>query len=437
MRILLLTQYFPPETGAAQNRLSDLAQRLSVAGHEITVLTSMPNYPQARIFEGYRGRVFCRETADRVRILRTWCYVGQSRGFVSRLLNYCSFALLAFICAVLAGGKQDVIVVESPPIFLGITGLLLSWWRHAPMIFNVSDLWPQSAVAMGLLRNRILVTLASTIEKCIYKKSYAITGQTEGIVQYIKSCTSSVPVELVTNGVDPERFISESRQRMSTRTQLGLVGNAFVVGYAGLHGLAQGLDTLLEAAKILQSENARIVIAFFGDGPDKTNLQQRAIANRLTNVLFFPPQPAEDMPRILGALDAAVVPLRNTTLFSGALPSKLFECMAAKLPIVVSIPEGEATRLVKAAVGGLCIPPEDPYAMAEAIARLATDRDLCTALGENAHRYVCLHYDRREMARRFLKLLPSDPVWATETLEPASSSLIQEQNLEEPTLRDR
>ena len=429
MRILLLTQYYPPETGAAQNRLSDLARRLSLAGHTVTVLTSMPNYPEGQIFQPYRGRLFCRETTAGIRILRTWCYVSRNRGFISRLLNYCSFALLALIWAVVLGGEQDVVFVESPPIFLGITGLIVSRWRRAPMILNVSDLWSQSAVAMGVLHNQVVIKCALALEKYIYQHSYAITGQTEGIVEYIKKCIGTVPVELATNGVDPERFVAVSQNRLKTRIEFSF-DNYFVVGYAGLHGLAQGLDTLLQAADILQSDKTGILIVFFGDGPDKQRLQQRAIESRLPNIWFFPPQPAEDMPRILGALDTAIVPLKNTTLFSAALPSKLFECMAAKLPIVLSVPEGEATRLVRRAVGGLCVPPEDPHAMADAIRKLAGDRDLCTSLGQNGHRYVCLHYDRREIARRFLQLLPSSQARAAEFLERPSSPAIQEQNAE-------
>lgn len=425
MRILVLTQYYPPETGAAQNRLSDLARRLRTAGHDVSVLTSMPNYPKGRIFPDYRGRLFCKETLDEIGILRTWCYVSESRGFVARLLNYCSFAVLALIWSVLKNRQQDIIIVESPPIFLGITGLILSRWHGARMIFNVSDLWPQSAVSMGVLRNKAAIRCASELENYIYKHSYAITGQTEGIVEYIKDRVSVARVELVTNGVDPGRFADISQRRSEIRSQFGF-DNHFVVGYTGLHGLAQGLDTLLEAADILRSKDGNILLVFFGDGPDKQRLQQQAIANNLANVHFFPPQPAESMPNILRALDAAIVPLRNVGLFSGALPSKLFECMAARLPVVLSISEGEATRLVQRAVGGLCIPPEDPPAMAEAISKLATDRELCITLGQNGHQYVCLHYDRREMARRFLDLFSADAECAKDTQKYVHSIAQQE-----------
>ena len=382
MRILLLTQYFPPETGAAQNRLSDLARRLASAGHEITVLTSMPNYPQGRIFDAYRGRLFSTETDGRMRVLRTWCYVSQNRRFVSRLLNYCSFAALSLVADLLASGKQDVIVVESPPLFLGLTGVVLSRWRRAKMILNVSDLWPQSAVSMGMLRNKTLIQIASAIENYLYHCSYAVTGQTEGIVQHIRSRVPDVPVELITNGVDPRKFSNAAQQRMAVRAELGFAEN-FVVGYAGLHGLAQGLDTLLDAAEMLYSERQSMRFAFFGDGPEKHRMMEQARARELKNVLFFPPQSPERMPGILACLDVALVPLRNLPLFSGALPSKLFEGMASGVPIVLAAPAGEATRLVQQANCGICVPPEDSLAMAGAISQLASDSALCRTLGEN------------------------------------------------------
>ena len=405
MRILLLTQYFPPETGAAQNRLSDLAHRLVSAGHKVSVLTSMPNYPQGRVFEGYRGRMFLSETKGGSRILRGWCYVTQNRGFISRLLNYCSFAICAFFVGVLAAGKQDLIVVESPPLFLGITGVALSRWRGAAMILNVSDLWPESAVSMGILRSRSLIKLASALERCIYRCSYAITGQTEGIVEYIRSCASGMPVELVTNGVDPQLFSDAARERSDIRAEFGFE-NKFIVGYTGLHGLAQHLETLLEAAETLATANQGILFAFFGDGPDKHRLEKVAADKQLTNVVFFSPQARERMPGILASLDAAVVPLKNVPLFSGALPSKLFECMAAGLPIVLSAPRGEASALVECANAGICVPPENSTGLAEAIKSLALDPAFSRILGDNGRRYVCCHYDRQEIARRFMNLLP-------------------------------
>jgi glycosyltransferase involved in cell wall biosynthesis len=405
MRILLLTQYFRPETGAAQQRLADLAKRLVVLGHNVTVLTSLPNYPTGRIFDGYRGRIFLEEQQDGIRILRTWAYASPNRSFLRRLLNYFSFAFLATWFGLWRAGKQDIVVVESPPLFLGIAGLILSRLRRAPMMLNVSDLWPDSAVAMGILRNRAIIRAATALENYLYRNSYAICGQSQGIVRDIKARVPEIPVELITNGVDPDRFVLSARKRDEIRRQFGF-GERCIVGYTGLHGLAQDLDTLLEAAQGLAKSNPEISVVLFGDGPEKGRLQASAKERDLNNVCFFPSQPADSMPAILSALDIAVVPLKNLPLFRDVLPAKLFECMAAKLPIVLAV-DGEARQLLERANGGIYVQPENPEALADAIRKLSGDPLLRRELGENGSRYVFAHYDRTEIAQRFADLLPT------------------------------
>ncbi|MGC2198342.1 MAG: glycosyltransferase family 4 protein [Terriglobales bacterium] len=406
MRIVLITQYFPPETGAAQNRLWDLAQRLSLFGHQVTVVTSMPNYPQGRIFDGYRRRLFVQEEQEGIRVLRTWAYVTTSRKFISRLLNYLSFAFFAMLTGLIRVGRSDVVVVESPPLFLGVTGVVVSRWHDVPMIVNVSDLWPQSAISMGILHNKILIRLATALETFLYRSSYAITGQTENIVRYVREIIPNVRVELVTNGVDPEKFIGAAEQRYKMRGDFSF-GSHFVVGFTGLHGLAYDLEGLLEAAELVGRSDERVLFVFFGDGPRKQLCEELAKQKGLTNVMFFGPQPGDAMPAVLASLDAAIIPLKDLPFFRGTLPSRLFDCMAAKLPIILASVDGEASRLLQTSNGGIWVPAEDVSQMADAARQLASDPDLCHALGENGNRYVCSHYDRREMARRFAELLPS------------------------------
>jgi glycosyltransferase involved in cell wall biosynthesis len=407
MHILLLTQYFPPETGAAQQRLSDLVKRLTYMEHKVTVLTSMPNYPQGKVFEQYRGRILCEEEENNIRILRTWSYVSKSRGFLSRLLNYCSFALIALCIGIIKGGEQDIVLTESPPLFLGITGVLLSRWCGASLILNVSDLWPQSAVSMGMLHNQLLIRMSGALELFIYRKCLAITGQTEGIVQSISDRTSKIPVKLITNGVDPERFENCGNYRERIRDEFGFE-NYFVLGFTGLHGLAYDFDCLFRVAESMQNSNPHILFAFFGDGPMKQHYCELAERKKIANVRFFPPQPGNNMPAVFSSLDAAIIPLKNSMFYAGTLPSRLFDCMAAGLPTVLAIVEGEATRLLTKANGGICVPPEDVNAIADAIRRFANDPELCRALGQNARDYIFAHYDRRELARRFVQLLPKD-----------------------------
>ena len=404
VRILILTQYYPPERGAPQNRLSDLAQRLERAGHDVTVLTALPNYPRGEIFKEYHGRFQFEERCAGVRVVRAWIYATQKKTFVRRLLNYFSFVFSSFVLALWKVRSQDVVIVESPPLFLGISGFLISLCKNAKLIFNVSDLWPDSAVAMGILSNKSLIHLSRWLEEFLYKHATLITGQTQGIVDSIQSRFTDKQVELITNGVDVRAFgrASNSNEKSRIKDEFGF-GDKFVIGYAGLHGLAQGLETVVQAAGMLSAQE-NLLFAFFGDGPEKEILMQLADDSKLTNIRFYPSQESSLMPMILASFDLALIPLRKLDLFRGALPSKMFEAMAAEVPIIVSI-EGEARELVERAQAGIAIQPENPGAMACAILQLYQNREQLTVFGRNGRRYVVEHFDRQKIAENFEGLL--------------------------------
>lgn len=372
MRLLFLTQRYLPEMGTASNRISDLAERMASFGHQVTVLAAMPNHPEGRIFEGYRGRFLMEEQNDNVRVVRTWIYASNGEGILGRLLNYFSFVLTSLIGALLKLGRQDVVFVASPPLFLGISGLVLKWCWRAKLVFNVADLWPKSAVDMGVVTNPRLIQVASALEHTLYRHSDLITAQTQGIVTDIEQRTST-PVLLCTNGVDPACTVIDGN-REDTRRQFGLGARDFVVAYAGLHGLAQGLSSVLTTAGEMQAQQD-VKFAFFGDGPEKKQLMKMAESLGLHNVIFLPAQAKSRMPEIMNAIDVALVPLRRLELFKGALPGKLFEAMASGIPVIVSI-EGEAKDLVERSRGGICVPPEDSHALAEAILLLRDNLDL-------------------------------------------------------------
>jgi glycosyltransferase involved in cell wall biosynthesis len=404
MRILILSQYYPPEVGAPQNRLSGLAQYLMRSGHSVTIITALPNYPKGEIFEEYRGHVMVEEQDENIRIIRTWIYATKHKDFMRRLMNYFSFVFSSLLGGMWKIGRQDVLIVESPPLFLGLSGLLLSWWKGAKLVSNISDLWPESAVAMGVLRNKALIALAEWLEALLYRRSHLITGQTQGIVSNIQSRLPEKRIALITNGANVDLFVPSSQLKQGglLRKEFGLEGK-FVIGYAGLHGLAQGLETVLQAAQLL-SGYQDVSFIFFGDGPEKERLIQMAHQARLANVHFYPPQPALRMPEIIASFDIAIVPLKRLDLFKGALPSKLFEAMAAEIPVIVSI-DGEARALVDKAQAGMCIEPENPQAMADAILRLYKEPNFRRTLAQNGRKYVIERYDRHQIAKQFECLL--------------------------------
>ncbi|MGO9125743.1 MAG: glycosyltransferase family 4 protein [Terriglobales bacterium] len=405
MRILILTQYYPPETGAAQNRLRDWAEYLSQAGHAVTVVTSFPNYPRGEVFEGFRGGFFLEEKHGNFKVLRCWTVVTKSRAFFLRLANYFSFVFTSLLAGIARTGKQDVILVEMPPLFLGLSALCLKSLKRTRMALNVSDLWPKSAVALGVLKNQWLIRWATRLEEHLYSKADLITGQTAGIVEDIIKRFPEKTVAWVPNGVgglNPLLPKPDRRDHQFIRDQLQL-GDKFAVVYAGLHGMAQGLDTVLRAAEALKDQG-EIVFVFIGDGPEKRDLEQRARDLRLANVRFYPPVPSAGMPEILAALDVAIVPLKKHDLFRGALPSKILAAMEAGLPIVLAV-QGEAQVLVETAQCGLCVEPEEPAEMAAAVSKLFRDRELRVRLGENGRSFVEQHYDRAQIAKRLEKLL--------------------------------
>lgn len=402
MRCLILTQYYPPETGAAPNRLSDWAQRLAAWGHQVTVITAVPSYPAGEILPAYRARRVYEERDGSVRVLRARIYVSRAPGFIRRLLNYFSFVFASLLLGTTKVGRQDIIIVESPPLFLGLSGLWLKLWLRSRMVFNVSDLWPESAVAMGILHNRFLIWLSTQLEQLFYRSSDLITGQTESIVANIDRRVR-VPNALITNGVDFRIFTDSAiAAREVPRHTFGF-SDKFVVGYAGLLGIAQGLDVVLDAAELLL-HIPDVLFVLFGDGPERERLMHESQHRGLFNVRFYPPEPKKTMPAVMASFDATLVPLKRLDLFKGALPCKLFESMAAGTAVIVGI-EGEAQRLVEDAEGGICVAPENAGALAAAVRQLRNDPELRTCLGKNARSYVLANYDREQIASKLHCLL--------------------------------
>jgi glycosyltransferase involved in cell wall biosynthesis len=401
MRILFLTQFYPPESGAPQNRISDLARRLASWGHGVEVLTALPNYPAGVVFNGYRRRAVLEEKCDEIRVIRTWILASPGKGFIRRLATYWSFVLSSVALGLPKIHRPDVVVVELPPLFLGLSGYLLSRLLRSRLILNVSDLWPASAIAMGVVRNRALIRLSVALEEFLYRKADLITGQTEGIVEDIGTRLPTKEVSLITNGVDMSRFpLTTPSERESAKADFGLADH-FVVGYAGLHGHAQGLETLVEAARLI-TDLPDVVFALVGEGPLKDDLV--AAAAGASNVRFLPNLPSSRMPYLLSSFDLAVVPLRRLPLFRGALPSKMFEAMAAGVPIVLSV-EGEAQCLVERAGSGICIEPENPKALADAVRSLRGDPEARRRMGEQGRRCVTSFYNRDRIGREFETLL--------------------------------
>ena len=381
--LLIVSQYYPPETGASQNRLRCLAQHLSEQGYKVSVLTAMPNYPVGKIFPGYRNRIFCQENMGTIRVFRTWVYATKSKSIIKRMLNYLSFASTALFFGFFFIRDIDLLFWESPPLFLGPFARVLAWSKHAKCIMNVADLWPETAIALGLVSKDSKATrLAERLEMWLYRHSDAITGQTQGIIDYIAHRVPSIPIHLFPNGVDLELFKPLEPDPLLAQ-KLGLA-NKFVVGYGGLMGYVSGLEQAIDAAEQLKDQKD-IVFAMFGDGPVKDSLIEKSRKKNLSNVRFFPTQEVTLMPKIMSLWDIGLVTLADRPLFSGVRPSKMFAIMGVGKPIVYC-GRGEGAAIVEKNACGVVVPPERPDLLAKAIRSLYEDRSKLNKMGINALR---------------------------------------------------
>ena len=404
MRVLYLSQYFPPEIGATQTRAYEMATGLIRAGHQVTMLTEVPNHPEGVIRPEYRGRFWMRETLDGIDVIRVWVKTSPVKTMRTRLAFYLSYMLNGTLAGLaLARGRYDVIYATSPPLFVGGTALALSFLRRIPMVFEVRDLWPESAVALGELENPRFIRWATWLEETCYRRARRVVVVTQGIRdRLVERGFPSEKLALIPNGANTDLFRPQPDAGQALRREMGL-GDQFLALYAGIHGIAQGLETVLRAAHRLAGI-PHIHFVFVGDGPCRADLLKLKKELGLSNVTMLEAQPRETIPTYLSAADVALIPLRRLDLFKSALPSKMFDAWACGCPVVLSI-DGEARRVLNRAQAGVFVEPESPEAMAEAIRVLSTDRERCRRHGANGRFFVEVHYSRQAQAQRLTELL--------------------------------
>jgi glycosyltransferase involved in cell wall biosynthesis len=353
MRVTFLTHYFPPEVGAPQARLSALAGGLAERGLDVTVHTCPPHYPDGAVKPPYSNRLWQEEWVGRVSVVRSAVAAFPNRGFRRRLVDHASFGLSSLALAHRSRGA-DVVVVESPPLFLAAAGVPYARRLRAPLIVNVADLWPDTAVELGALRGRRAIDAARALERFAYRHAAALTTPTAGIARVLgERATPAHGVHQVLPFVDLRRFASVPG---ATPTD-----GPIELLYAGTVGLAQGVQTLVEAARLAGPDVVRVTIA--GSGAELDQLRHAP-----ANVNVLGSLPAERIPELYAEAEAAVVLLRDRPILSSALPTKLFEAMAAGRALLLSA-RGEAADLVERRGCGLAVPPEDPRALADAVTR--------------------------------------------------------------------
>jgi hypothetical protein len=405
MRVVLVTHYFPPEVGAPQARLSEMAATWAEDGHEVTVLTGMPNHPTGVIDPAYRRAIRRVEHSDGYRVVRTWLYATPNEGIVKKTLGHLSFMITAVVLGFTKVGRPDVVVVSSPTFFSIGSAWLLARAKRARFVVEIRDLWPAIFVELGVLTNRHTIRALERLELAAYRSADEVVAVTNGFRDNIvRRGTPGSKVHVIPNGVDLDRFTPQIADP-EVRRRLGAGPGDVLVLYAGAHGISHGLTAVADAAARLVGEP--IVFAFVGEGAHKKALQARVDELKLPNVTLHPAVRRHEMLSLIGAADICLVPLRNVPLFDTFIPSKMFEFMAMQRPVIGSV-SGEAAGILRDAVQ-LVVEPENPDQLAGAIAELAVDPERRHQLAQHGREFVRDRYSRAALARIYETVLEGPP----------------------------
>lgn len=403
MHILFLTDNFPPEVNAPASRTFEHCREWVKTGHQVTVITCVPNFPKGQVFAGYKNRLWQSENMDGIRVIRVWSYITRNEGFAKRILDYLSFMVMAFLASLFIR-RVDVIIGTSPQFFTACAAYAVSIVKRRPWIFELRDIWPESIRAVGAMKKERFLDLLEKIELFLYRKATIVISVTHAFRQnLISRGIDGAKIHVVTNGVDSSRF-SPIPKDAELLVELNL-HETFVAGYIGTHGLAHGLDTLLDAAHLLASTDGcdRIRIMMLGDGAHRQKLEARARAEGLTNVIFLDSVSKDQVPRYWSILDTSIIHLKRSELFTTVIPSKMFECMGMAIPILHGV-QGESAEIVRKHDIGLTFEPENHIELAESLRQLHDDQKMRERLALNGP-LAAQHYDRKVLAGRMLGIV--------------------------------
>ncbi len=403
MRILFFSHYFPPEGNAPASRTYENCKAWVQDGHDVTVVTCVPNCPDGVIYEGFRNRLRQREVVDGIEVVRVWTYVAANKGTLLRILNFVSYMFSAAFFAMFMR-RPDIVIATSPQFFCGWAGLIVSKLRRIPFILEIRDLWPESIYAVGAMRNAPLLRFLELLEKWMYAGATRIVTVGDGYKQKLQE--KGVPeaeISVVTNGADLE-FFTPRPPSVELRNRFGLESK-FVCASVGTLGMGSGLKVVPLAAKILRDKGRDdLMFLLVGDGAVRTDIEALVAEHGLKNVVLTGRQPKKLMPDFIATADVCLSHLQRNELFKTVLPSKIFEAMAMSRPMILGV-EGFAADLLRRAEAGICIEPDNPEALGAAVERLADNRDEVEAFGRAGYAYVVKHFNRATLANDYLEIL--------------------------------
>ena len=402
MRISFLSDNFPPETNAPANRTHEHTREWARLGHDVTVVTCFPNFPKGVLYPGYRNRPRQIEWFDGVQVVRVWTYIAPNRGTFRRTLDYLSFLLVGGLGALLTR-KPDVVIATSPQFFAAVAGYVVAKIRRVPFVFELRDLWPESVTAVGASVDSRLIRLMEKLARYLYLHADLMVPVTQSFAAHLISI--GVPQEricVITNGIETEGLTV--RPRSTTRAEEGIPESSFLCAYVGTLGMAHGLGTILSAARSTKKDPG-LHYVLLGEGAEKNALRERIRSEGLTNVTLLDGRSRNEALSILEASDVSLVLLKNSPLFETVIPSKIFDAMALKKPVILGV-RGESRRIVvDEASCGIAFEPGNADELVAAINTLRRDPEQRSSLGESGFMAVETRYQRRVLAQRMIRAI--------------------------------
>lgn len=395
MRILFITDNFPPEVNAPATRTYEHCKEWASNGVDVTVITGAPNYPQGKLYKGYKNKLYQSEVVDGIKVIRVWTYIAPNAGIIKRAFDFISFSMSSFIVGLFI--KTDIIIATSPQLFSAVAGMLLSFFKRKPWIMEVRDLWPESIVTLGAMKSSYMIKVFEWLEKRLYRSAKKIVVVTDSFkVRIVEKRINPEKIFVHKNGANIEKFKAQPKNQ-GILDKLGLNGQK-VVGYIGTHGLAHNLDFILKAISVNQKTDAKFL--FIGDGAVKKEMVALSESLKLKNVIFHPPVSKDEIKEYLSIIDVSLVPLIRTDTFKTVIPSKIFEAAAMQKPILLGV-EGESKELIERYNAGLSFIPDDANDFSEKLTSIIENQDKFKAGLDK----LAKDFDRKKIAASMLQTI--------------------------------
>lgn len=406
MRILFFSHYFPPEGNAPASRTYEHCKRWVAAGHQVTVITCAPNVPTGVVYDGYRNRLWPqREKIDGIDVVRTWTYVAANSGATHRILNYLSYLVSAVFTFLFFCRRPNVIIATSPQFFCGWAGVIASWLKWTPMILEIRDIWPESIITVGAMKNGLATRFLEFLEKWMYRSANHIVAVGNGYRDNILTKAKvDNRIDVITNGVDLDLFLPiDADQAFLQKYNLQ---NRFVCSYVGTIGMAHGLEIVVRAAATLKEQGRNdIVFCIVGDGANRQLLEEKIEAAELGDLVKLTGRlPKSEMPTVLASSHCLLIHLKKTDLFQTVIPSKIFEAMAMQRPLVMGV-QGESAEIVRRSKSGIEIESDNDQELVSAVIRLCDDAEYYQSLCQAGRSFAGENYSRNVLAARYLEII--------------------------------